>query len=271
MNVENAQSENAEAARSGASERERSTIQFPYMNLADAAAMAHTLHENVGQGDASEDQLAAWMDLSPKSSGFRVRVATTRMFGLIDGGSDGLHLSELGRAVVDPHQKRRALVEAFLNVPLYKLVFENYKGGIVPPAAAFERDIKSWGVASKQASRARQALERSAEEAGFYESGRNRLVKPAVKDGEKEILDDKPDKRNGSGGGNLPPDLDPIIRGLIDRLPPSGSVWPAEERELWLSILKASFQLVYKDKDPKGHTPDKRALDLGGDDGSELV
>ncbi|CDX34997.1 hypothetical protein MPLDJ20_20025 [Mesorhizobium plurifarium] len=58
----------------------------------------------------------------------------------------------------DPTQERKAKVEAFLTVPLYKLVYENYKGGVVPPAAAFERDIKTWGVAAKQTSRGPSSL-----------------------------------------------------------------------------------------------------------------
>ncbi|MBZ9754032.1 winged helix-turn-helix domain-containing protein [Mesorhizobium sp. ESP6-5] len=236
----------------GAGERERSTIGFPYMNLADAMEMAKALHENVGVGECSEDQLAAWMNLSPRSSGFRVRTATTKMFGLLESPSPGqFTLSPLGRAAVDPTRSAKAKVEAFLSVPLYRLVYDNYKGGVVPPPAAVERDIKSWGVAAKQTARARQALERSAEEAGFFANGRNRLVIPAVanyKGAEVVVGDLVPVKPLGEMVA-LPPDVDPIIRGLIARLPPSGSIWPSNERELWLNILKSSFQLVYKDSE----------------------
>lgn len=232
-------------------ERERSTIQFPYMDLADALAMVRALHHNVGQGDATEDQLAAWMSLSPKSSGFRVRVATAKMFGLVESTADGLRLTQLGRSAMDPAQEKKAKVDAFLTVPLYRLAYENYKGGVVPPTAAFERDIRSWGVAAKQTSRARQALERSAEEAGFYESGRNRLVIPAAasfKSGSESQVNDAnklgSSGDGGDGGGN---NLDPIIKGLIDRLPKPGSRWEKSKRKLWLQILENSFDLVYED------------------------
>jgi hypothetical protein len=246
-----------------AGERERSTIQFPYMNLADALEMAKALHDNVGVGECTEDQLAAWMHLSAKSSGFRVRVATAKMFGLVESaGAGSFVLSPLGRAAVDPEQERKAKVDAFFNVPLYKLVYENYKGGTVPPAAAFERDIRKWGVAAKQTARARQAFERSADEAGFYESGRNRLVIPAA----ASFRGSEPPKvkeggNGGNGGGEEPPakKLDPIIKGLIDRLPNAGSVWPSSERDLWLSILKSSFQLVYKEQAVTQGQPEKAA------------
>ncbi|HEV7252666.1 MAG TPA: hypothetical protein VGN97_06160 [Mesorhizobium sp.] len=244
-------------------ERERSTIQFPYMDLGDAAELVQTLHQNVGRGEATEDQLAAWLNLSAKSSGFRVRIATTKMFDLIESNSEGLRLTELGHSLMDPAQERRAKVKAFLAVPLYKVVYENYKGGVVPPAAAFERDIRKWGVAEKQTSRARQAFERSAEFAGFYESGRNRLVVPAsasFKDAEDSSPPDHQKDNDGAasggaagsrlgggGGGGLPPHLDPIIKGLIDRLPRPGTKWDKAKRKLWLQILENSFDLVYED------------------------
>ncbi|AZO29799.1 hypothetical protein [Mesorhizobium sp. M1B.F.Ca.ET.045.04.1.1] len=234
----------------GAGERERSTIGFPYMNLTDALDVAKALHDNVGLGECGEDQLAAWMKLSSRSSGFRVRLATAKMFGFIESPATGTYtLSSLGRAAVDPSRAAKAKVEAFLTVPLYRLVYENYKGGILPPTAAFESDIKTWGVASKQAARARQALERSAEEAGFFANGRNRLVIPAVANFKGADLAGVEEKQVKvvAEAETLPPEIDPIIKGLIARLPKSGTVWPSAERELWLNILKSSFQLVYKD------------------------
>ncbi|WP_024587282.1 hypothetical protein [Aliihoeflea sp. 2WW] len=249
--VEQADDVATEAAEAASAERERSTIQFPYMDLKDVMMMVRAIHQNVGQGEATEDQLAAWMNLSPKSSGFRVRTGTAKMFGMIDSNSDGLRLTPLGRAAMDPAQEGKAKVEAFLTVPLYKLAYENYKGGVVPPAAAFERDIRSWGVAAKQTSRARQAMERSAEEAGFYESGRNRLVIPAsasFKGGSEPEVKAGGNGGGGSGGGEPPPTIDPIIKGLIDRLPKPGSEWEKSKRKLWLQILENSFDLVYEDE-----------------------
>ena len=45
---------------------------------------------------------------------------------------------------------------------------------------------------------------------------------------------------NGFGGDDLPPGVDPIIAGLIARLPESGSEWSIQKRELWLAILKST-------------------------------
>jgi hypothetical protein len=53
----------------------------------------------------------------------------------------------------------------------------------------------------------------------------------------------------GGGGGGGQTDIDPIILGLLARLPKSGDVWPEAERKLWLELLSGSFKLIYKDKD----------------------
>jgi len=41
--------------------------------------------------------------------------------------------------------------------------------------------------------------------------------------------------------------LDPIIQGLLSRLPKSGDVWPETERKLWLQLIEGSFKLIYKE------------------------
>jgi hypothetical protein len=44
-----------------------------------------------------------------------------------------------------------------------------------------------------------------------------------------------------------PPKIDPIIQGLLGRLPPSGSQWRMADRKLWLELLEGSFELIYED------------------------
>jgi hypothetical protein len=123
---------------------------------------------------------------------------------------------------------------------------ENYKTGVVPPPAALERDLIALGVAEKQTGRARQEFERSAEQAGYFEHGKNRLVMPAVAAARETPSDDgKTDRDNtgDGGGGGKQPEIDPIIRGLLARRPKSGDVWPDAERKLWLQLLEGSFKL----------------------------
>jgi hypothetical protein len=101
--------------------------------------------------------------------------------------------------------------------------------GFARQAAALEREAgQSWASLKKVKDRTRQTLERSAEQARFFEQGRNRWVKPGIA-AERET------PRDDAGGGHgaalaavvhRPPDFDPIIQGLLSCLPKSGDVWP---------------------------------------------
>lgn len=231
--------------------RQRSTIGFPYMDLDDAIEVGRSIHSNVGQGECDDDQLSAWIGLSAKSSGFRVQIYTARMFGVIETGTSGkMKLSALGRAIVDPSQARAAKVQSFLNVPLYAKVFENYKGGVLPPAAAFERDIVLLGVAEKQKGRARQVFERAAEQAGFFEQGKNRLVRPGVSDvGGSPPTPPSPPPGGGRGGGgdddDPPSDRPALIEALVDLLPKPGTSFTIEDLADWLRAAEGNLRIIY--------------------------
>jgi len=140
-------------------------------------------------------------------------------------------------------------VRAFLAIPLYRTVFEKYRGGVLPPSAALERDFVSLGVAEKQKERARQVFERSAEQAGFFESGRNRLVMPAVaikQEGTAPVVEEeKSDPKKGGGGGGFG-DHDALIIGLFRKLPQPAAEWSEEDRLKWLQTAADIFDLVYE-------------------------
>src|ERR1700730_12333983 len=184
----------AAPAVSKADVRQRSTIGFPYMPLDAAMELAKAIHDNVGQGQCHDDQLAAWSNQSAKSSTFRVQVYAARMFGILEGEGGSHSLTQLGLGIVDPHQERMAKVEAFLTVPLFKAVYEAYKGGVLPPTAALERELVKLGVSDKQKGRARNVLEKSADQAGFFEHGRNRLIMPGISQSQKS--GQKPDAKD---------------------------------------------------------------------------
>ena len=228
-----------------------------YMDLNSAIDLANAIHSHVGLGPCDDDQLAAWSQQSAKPSTFRVQIYAARTFGILEGEGGKHKLGELGRMVVDPNQVQEGRARAFLAVPLYKAVFEKYKSGVLPAAAALELDFAARGVPEKQKERARQIFERSADQAGFFEHGKNRLVMPGIALGQPVCEDLKVDITNGNGGsgsggnggGRNPLEIDPIIRGLLARLPKTGDVWPESERTPWLELLKGSFKLIYKDKE----------------------
>jgi hypothetical protein len=233
--------------------RERSTIQFPYNDLDDAVKVAKAIHNNAGD-HCTIQQLAAYMKQPLSSGTFRVRVSTAATFGLTDNERGSVRLTELGRHIADPAKESAARVEAFLHVPLYARIFDTHDGFTLPPPAALEKFMRAIGVSSKQTDRARQAFMRSAKQAGFFAHGEDRLVRPAGP-GTKPIEPSKTEtdkgsrekSGNGTGGGGGPTGIDPIIQGLLARLPKSGEVWPEAERKLWLGLLEGSFKLIYKD------------------------
>lgn len=238
-----------------ADSRQRSTIGFPYNNLGDAIEVAQAIQNNVGTGDCDDAQLSAWLNLSAKSSGYRIQISAARMFNLVESSAGKHRLASLGRMMVDPQREREARAKSFLAVPLYSAIYEKYKGGVLPPPAALEREIIALGVAEKQTGRARQVFERSAEQAGYFESGRNRLVMPGYAAREDSSLPPPPpppdeqnnrDRKGGNGGGGDIGDHDPLILGLFKKLPEPDSDWSAKDRLKWLQTAANIFDLVYK-------------------------
>ena len=77
---------------------------------------------------------------------------------------------------------------------------------VVPGASGLETEINALGVSSKQTDKARQALMRSARQAGFFAHGEDRLVRPNTQGPGTRPLseaDKKPDdnQRHNGGGG----------------------------------------------------------------------
>jgi hypothetical protein len=238
---------NAANAAAETETRFRGGLTFPYADLESCIELAQTLHSRAGTS-CDQGELAAWMNQSATGGTFRTRISAAKLFGLIDTGQGRASLTQLGRDSLDGSGKERmAKIQAFLNPDLFARMYEQNKGHALPPAAAIERQMEQLGISPKQKERARQTFMKSAIYAGFIDPGTGRFVKPGVSqkdDGEPAAASDA--DRGGSSGGE-PPSLDPIIVGLLKRLPKSGEVWPEAERKLWLELLSGSFKLIYKD------------------------
>jgi hypothetical protein len=240
------------------SAREQSSIQFPYADLNDAITVAQALMQGGGQ-PCEADALAALMDQTPSSGNFRLKVTTARMFGLVELAQGKYQLTELGFRIIDSNSatERGAKADAFLNVPLYKRVYEEFRGKQLPPRpAALEHAFVGFGVSHKQKDKARQAFDRSAQQAGYFElGGRDRLVRPNVAGGPqnsesggttKRVESDHTFSLGGGGGGGSR--LHPFIAGLLSTLPKPESEWPGAERVKWLQTAASIFGLIYMDE-----------------------
>jgi hypothetical protein len=209
---------------------DRSSIAFPYLDLDSAIEVAKAVYERAGLSGCEIDELAAQMG-QRVSGAFRLKTSTAKLFDLLDReGRGALKLSSLGQKIVASETEAEGRAGAFFSIPLYKAIFERYRGRLLPPQKALEREMVSLGVAPKQASKARQAFERSARQAGFCAQGDDRLVAPRF---DREVGQRKIDTGeaadpiarddelgNGGGGGNGgPPSIDkPLEYHLIDLL-----------------------------------------------------
>lgn len=247
--------QNKAQAENEAEKQFRSSIAFPYGDLDDAVEFAHAVHAVGGQSCGIE-QVAAYLKQSASSGAFRLRLSFPRVFGFTENERGTVSLTLLGQRVVDPKQEAAARVDAFLNVPLYKAIYEKYKSFTLPPPAALEREMEKLGVSPKQKDKARQVFDRSAKQAGFTWAGADRLVLPVLKDKGEEVAPppkqkpleagtpgaDKSGKGRSSGGGE-PPDRTDMVMMLLRYLPESGL--DNDQLARWLRAAEVNLRMAY--------------------------
>lgn len=237
--------------------RERSTIGFPYGDLDSAVRVARTIYEQAGD-QCALDQLAAWMSYSAVDNGaFRQQTNAARIFGITKSSRNSIQLTELGQRVVDPQREAQARMEAFLSVPLYRSVYDKYRGHPLPPGAGLENVFAELGVARKQTDKARQVFQRSAQQAGFFNEGTDRLVSPNIPS--RPETGDGSSEANGNAStatestyneGLGSRKLHPLIQGLVETLPEPAREWSDMEQQAWLDAAKHIFALIYKPNRP---------------------
>lgn len=216
----------------------RRSVSFPYVDLTSAVRLAEAIVGNAGRDYCTDVELAAWTRQSASSSFFRVQLYAARMFGIVAGTPASRCVTDLGRRIVTYQDAREARLTAFLNVRLYRTVFEFYKGSALPAAQEFERQLLEFGVSQSQAPRARQVLVRSADQAGFFERGKNQLVAP-------EISKDSETANQAYARTAFRATGDELIDAAIQRLPPKGQHWPIEDRVSWLRLIVQIFELSH--------------------------
>lgn len=238
--------------------RGRSTVEFPYFDLDSATEVAQAIRE-IGVTSCDQTSIAVKLSMAPDGGGFRMRLITARVFGMITYGRGNggiIELTDIGLAVADPQTERKGRLDAFMAIGLYKALFERIKGQTMPPPPAIERLMETLGVAPKQKDKARQVFLRSAKQAGLFELSNDRLTLPpslnvghsressAAPAAETTDSESKTSKRGFSGGGTPP--QHPFIEGLIQKLPPPDSEWDLVARAKWLTTAANIFDLMYQ-------------------------
>ena len=228
--------------------RTRSGISFVYVDLEVAVGLVGKLHSNSGLS-CSVTQLAAWMNQSALGGTFRATLAAAKSFGLLETNSPGqVSLTSLGQSAADETAQQNAIAEAFLKVPLHAVMYEQYEGNSLPPAAAIERQLETLGVPPKQKVRARQTFTKSAQFAGFINPETGRFIKPPAA---SASLEQVPKTTKGGGGGSDGEgiDLDPLLMALLRKIPPIDEGWSAGARARWFRTFAMNVSQIYDTAD----------------------
>jgi hypothetical protein len=247
--------------------RERSIVRFCYEDLGSAQSVVKALHSQYG-GRATYDQIALELNSSPKSGAFRNKVSAARMLGFVTVDRQGvISPTPLGERLLDEQTASDAKAEGFLNVPLYAQLYERFRNSTLPGDKGLENVIREMGVAAKQVVTARQVFQRSAQQAGYFRHGRNRLVKPpqgiVTESGYAEERTDE-----GQEEGQPGMRADPLLASLFDKLPPKEKGYSGRERQDFVTALQAIFNVVYGPIDEKataGREDEKSTGSLRGD------
>jgi hypothetical protein len=240
--------------------RDVSTISFPYADLKIAIETARAIFK-AGTRGLSRDQLAGVMGQRAGSGNFSVKVGAARMFGLAETVADKYQLTRLGFDILasDEERVKTAMVRAFLQVPLYKRTYDEFRNAQLPPRPlGLESAFASFGVTPKQTDKARRAFENSARLAGFFDHGDDKLVEPILAAAPKETH--QPQTEGAAAPQPMPPRdqkasrmeaQHPSIEGLLMSLPEPGEAWDTDGRVKWLRAAVAAFDLIYKSAGPE--------------------
>lgn len=250
------------SAASGPRPRKQSAISSPYFDHKASVGVAEVV-QNIGGGSAAPDFLASKLGYKSINSGtFLTRVASARAFGYVATLNGNYVVTDRGRAIVSPVMPEDAInakADGFLAVPLFARVYEDHKGRTIPPLVGLANLFRNYGIIPDRIKDAVRVFMSSAEQCGFFDAAKDRLIRPVVnapialnapqqEQRTPAVIDVTPtmerSRRRGGNDGDGG-DYDPLIQGLLDRLPPADSEFPLERRVTWLKAMVNSLELIY--------------------------
>jgi len=152
------------------------------LDLKEAVELAKDIYER-GGGVMTQDDIAALMKLSSKSSGFRMRLAAMRSFGLIQTEGQSVRLTQRARAIVAPSSAKEyqtTIVEAFISITVFAYLHGKYQGGYLPEDTFLANTIvKELSSPSEHKEKWVRSFTESARAAGLLreESGKMRVLR----------------------------------------------------------------------------------------------
>lgn len=258
-------------------ERSVSGFNVPYFDLSDSIDVARVVREHGGR--VNREQLAGLLKYASTISGtFKTRVSAAKGFGLIEqpeANSDVIAVTARGIAIVAPvsdAESLQAKIDAFMEIPLFKLMYEEYKGRELPAdvglANLFEHTHK---MLKSRALPAVKVMIASADTAGLFRihgAASRKMVLPIMPSGGSPkpphprtptttTPDDSASTRNGGdgggsgnggsggGGGEDLTGIDPALVALLRRLPKAGTELSRQRRDRLIAAFTAAIDWIY--------------------------
>lgn len=247
----------------------RSKTAYPYYNMETSLEVARVIHER-GGGTCTPDQLAPWLKYSSTRNGtFVARVSAAKMFGFIISEKGEMSVSDRAKnifAEIMPEDSKKAKVDAFLDIELFRAVYDQFIGSTLPADSGLENLLKhTYKIVPDRVGPALRVLKESAEFAGFFESGSNRLVKPPVVSNSSNGAENSEGERSPDSGrgkqeqdqnrSSIPNAYSPsigihsAISGLLRELPPQGTPWSKGKKEKFLAAFTAMIDVIYPEEE----------------------
>jgi predicted nucleotide-binding protein len=146
---------------------------FPKHPLRIALRVATALEEKNSGNAMPPTDIAIALDKSPGSSDFRVLLSSSIKYSLTTGSynQQKIAVTALGRDILEPtsdESRMQALFRAAFSPPLFKAIFDAYKGKKVPDAQFFQNAlVRDFGVSKEQAQRCVAIFQDNAEYLGL--------------------------------------------------------------------------------------------------------
>jgi hypothetical protein len=153
----------------------------------------------------------------------------------------------------------QAKVQAFLSVDLFKKIYDQFHGTTLPPEVGLKNLLETtYRVVPDRVTPTVRIMLDSEEYAGLFKAAgnRTRMTMPlTLPGGSGKMVPPQPAAAaetpkngggNGGGGGDGTEDgIDSAIRGLLRRLPPSGTPLTAKRRKDFIDAFTALVTVIY--------------------------
>jgi hypothetical protein len=235
---------------------------YPNFDLENCLVFARTIKEQGGNACTAE-QLGALLGYkNVRGGGFISRVAAAKLYGLISTVDGRYRITPLAETILYPvtgTDRQQALRDAFFSVPLYRAIYEEFRGTRLPEALGLDNFLRTkFGIPpGDRTVLARRVFLDSASQSGFFTATRGQrthLTDPIIGSASLAEAVPPPLAEGGGNGGGMGSvgmrghdvaqgRVEPLLWRLIEEIPPRGEPWP--NRREWTSLWNSTLDFIH--------------------------